>query len=73
MDLLEQLTGFSVTRGRPRRVPPSSVGRCGDFLAVVERAAGRPVRVCVLEGIVDHSNVGAIFRSAAVSTSTASW
>lgn len=29
------------------------------------RAAGRPVRVCVLEGIVDHTNVGAIFRSAA--------
>ena len=28
MDLLEQLTGFSVTRGCPRGVPPSSGGRC---------------------------------------------
>ena len=32
---------------------------------VVEAAGDRPVRVCVLEGIVDHTNVGAIFRSAA--------
>ncbi len=31
----------------------------------MSRAEGRPVRVCVLAGIVDHSNVGAIFRSAA--------
>ncbi|MFR4569536.1 MAG: TrmH family RNA methyltransferase [Collinsella stercoris] len=66
MDLLEQLTGFSVTRGALAafRRPPLADAR--DFLAgLVERAAGRPVRVCVLEGIVDHSNVGAIFRSAA--------
>ena len=33
--------------------------------ADVEAAGERPVRVCVLEGIVDHTNVGAIFRSAA--------
>ncbi|MFR3450308.1 MAG: TrmH family RNA methyltransferase [Collinsella sp.] len=66
MDLLEQLTGFSVTRGalaafrRPPLADPvlSSTGSS-------RRADARPVRVCVLEGIVDHSNVGAIFRSAA--------
>ena len=66
MDLMERLTGFTVTRGalaafrRPRIVPAA------EFLAGVSEAAGdRPVRVCVLEGIVDHTNVGAIFRSAA--------
>ena len=66
MDLMEQLTGFTVTRGalaafrRPRTVPAA------EFLEGVCGAAGeRPVRVCVLEGIVDHTNVGAIFRSAA--------
>ena len=66
MALLERLTGFSVTRGALAafRRPPLADPR--DFLAgLVERAEGRPVRVCVLEGIVDHSNVGAIFRSAA--------
>ena len=66
MDLLEQLTGFSVTRGALaafRRPPLADPGAFLDGL--VERADGRPVRVCVLEGIVDHSNVGAIFRSAA--------
>lgn len=66
MDLMETLTGFSVTRGalcacrRPKLAP------AGCFLdEMTRRAQGRPVRVCVLEGIVDHTNVGAIFRSAA--------
>ena len=65
-ELMEQLTGFNVTRGalaafrRPRQIPVD------EFLGgVVEAAGERPVRVCVLEGIVDHTNVGAIFRSAA--------
>ncbi len=64
--LLEQLTGLSVTRGALaafRRPPLADPGAFLDGL--VERADVRPVRVCVLEGIVDHSNVGAIFRSAA--------
>ncbi len=67
MELMEQLTGFNVTRGalaafrRPRQIPVNT-----EFLdGVVEAAGERPVRVCVLEGIVDHTNVGAIFRSAA--------
>ena len=66
MSLLERLTGFSGHGGalaafrRPPLADPNS------FLeGLVNRAEGRPVRVCVLEGIVDHSNVGAIFRSAA--------
>ena len=67
-ELLESLTGFNVTRGalcamrRPHLVPAD------EFLAAISsncREQGRPCRVCVLEGIVDHTNVGAIFRSAA--------
>ena len=66
MDLMERLTGFSVTRGalaamcRPRLEPAA-----GFLRGICEHAGDRPARVCVLEGIVDHANVGAIFRSAA--------
>lgn len=57
-ELLAQLTGFTLTRGvlcamrRPKQ--PS-----------VEEVCRSARRVAVLEGIVDHTNVGAIFRSAA--------
>ena len=56
--MLEQLTGFKLTRGvlcamrRPK-------------LLSVEELLADASRVAVLEGIVDHTNVGAIFRSAA--------
>lgn len=57
-ELLAELTGFELTRG---------------VLCAFHRPAPRPVeelcrdarRVAVLEGIVDSTNVGAIFRSAA--------
>lgn len=66
VSLLEQLTGFSVTRGALAAFRRPPLARPERFLdGLVRRAQGRPVRVCVLEGIVDHSNVGAIFRSAA--------
>ncbi len=57
-DVLEGLTGFRLTRGvlcamrRPQ-------------LPEVEGLLADARRVAVLEGIVDHTNVGAIFRSAA--------
>ena len=57
-ELLEKLTGFKLTRGvlcamrRPQ-------------LPGVEELLSGARRVAVLEGIVDHTNVGAIFRSAA--------
>ena len=57
-ETLARLTGFELTRGvlcamrRPR-------------LPSVEEVGARARRVAVLEGIVDHTNVGAIFRSAA--------
>ncbi|MBM6756351.1 RNA methyltransferase [Collinsella tanakaei] len=66
MELMERLTGFTVTRGALAAFRRPVLAPAPAFLAgLVERAEGRPVRVCVLEGIVDHTNVGAIFRSAA--------
>ena len=56
--MLAQLTGFELTRGvlcamhRP-------------LLSMVEEVCRNARRVAVLEGIVDSTNVGAIFRSAA--------
>ena len=57
-DLLAQLTGYPLTRGVlcAMRRPP---------LPGVEALCARASRVAVLEGIVDPTNVGAIFRSAA--------
>lgn len=66
MELMEQLTGFTVTRGALAAFRRPLLAAAPDFLrGLIERAGDRPVRVCVLEGIVDHTNVGAIFRSAA--------
>lgn len=56
--MLAQLTGFELTRGvlcamhRP-------------LLPMVEEVCRNARRVAVLEGIVDSTNIGAIFRSAA--------
>lgn len=57
-EILEQLTGYTLTRGvlcamaRPK-------------LPTVEEVCAGARRIAVLEGIVDSTNVGAIFRSAA--------
>ena len=57
-DVLEQLTGFQLTRGilcAMRRRP----------LPTVEEVCANARRIAILEGIVDPTNIGAIFRSAA--------
>ena len=58
IDMLCQLTGFKLTRGVlcafKRKPLPSVEELCRDAR-----------RIAVLEGIVDHTNIGAIFRSAA--------
>lgn len=63
---LEELTGYHLHRGAlssMRRPKPRSVA---ELLAEVEpRTAGRRSRVAVLEGLTEHTNVGAAFRSAA--------
>ena len=57
-ELLTELTGYQLTRGvlcAMRRSP----------LPTVEQLCANARRVAVLEGIVDTTNIGAIFRSAA--------
>ncbi|MFF2296400.1 RNA methyltransferase [Arthrobacter sp. efr-133-R2A-120] len=62
--LLEEITGFHLHRGamaamhRPAPVPLE------ELLADCVRARGRS-RIAVLEDLTDHTNVGAVFRSAA--------
>lgn len=57
-DLLESVTGFQVHRGALAAMHRPEL----PSLATLAREARR---IVVLEGIVDHTNVGAIFRSAA--------
>lgn len=61
-DVAERLTGFTVHRGvmaaMHRPVPPT----VSAVLAAID--ASRP-RIAILEGLTDHTNVGAVFRSAA--------
>lgn len=57
-DVLRSVTGYRVHRGAlaamdRRRLPP------------VEQITATASRLVVLEGLVDHTNVGAVFRSAA--------
>jgi len=58
----EKLTGFAVHRGVMAAMHRPAPARLSDLLARVD--ADRP-RIAVLEGLTDHTNVGAIFRSAA--------
>lgn len=55
--ILEDLTGFKLTRGVLCAMRRPQLPAVEDLLADARRVA-------VLEGIVDHTNVGAIFRSA---------
>ena len=57
-ELLARLTGYTLTRGvlcAMRRPQPRSV----------EEVCKGATRVCVINGVVDTTNIGAIFRSAA--------
>ena len=54
---LKQLTGFELTRG--------ALGAFRPIAASVEEVCRNARRVAVLEDITNHTNVGAIFRSAA--------
>ncbi|WNM23212.1 TrmH family RNA methyltransferase [Demequina capsici] len=58
VDLLESITGFQVHRG-------ALAAMRRPVLPSVEELVSPARRVVVLEGVVDHTNVGAIFRSAA--------
>lgn len=64
VDELARLTGFSLTRGILCAMRRPQLPSVEELLASVNDGKGAR-RVAVLEGIVDHTNVGAIFRSAA--------
>ncbi|MGC4173772.1 TrmH family RNA methyltransferase [Demequina sp.] len=57
-DELEQITGFEVHRGALAAMHRPTLPTLGSLVADARL-------VVVLEGIIDHTNVGAIFRSAA--------
>lgn len=56
--MLEQVIGFNLHRGALAAMTRPAPVEVGDLLA-------RARRVVVLEDIVDHTNIGAVFRSAA--------
>ncbi|MER6950745.1 RNA methyltransferase [Nonomuraea sp. NPDC000554] len=69
-DIMSGIAGFQVHRGAlasMERLPPTSVDAVleRDPRRILEVAEQHTRRVLVLEDLVDHSNVGAIFRCAA--------
>jgi len=63
-DVLEQMTGFHLHRGALAAMNRPELAGVGDLLAAARGGEGAR-RVAVLEDLVDHTNVGAAFRSAA--------
>lgn len=57
-DILEQITGYRVHRGALAAMQRKPMADLSDLLA-------QATSVAVLEDLVDHTNVGAIFRNAA--------
>ena len=63
-DVLEQMTGFHLHRGALAAMQRPVLPTLDELLATAR--GGEPARrVVVLENLVDHTNVGAAFRSAA--------
>lgn len=62
--VLEAITGFHVHRGALAAMHRPDLPSVADVLASARGGAGAR-RVAVLEDLVDHTNVGAAFRSAA--------
>ncbi|MFC4616966.1 TrmH family RNA methyltransferase [Cellulomonas algicola] len=62
--VLEAITGFHVHRGALAAMHRPPLAPVADVLAGARDGAGAR-RVAVLEDVVDHTNVGAAFRSAA--------
>lgn len=66
-DVAEEVTGFAVHRGAIASMHRPALPSVAD--AVGSRRPGAPAktrsRIAILEGLADHTNVGALFRSAA--------
>jgi tRNA G18 (ribose-2'-O)-methylase SpoU len=63
-DVLEAITGFHLHRGALAAMHRPPLPAVHDLLAGARGGTGAR-RVAVLEDVVDHTNVGAVFRSAA--------
>ena len=63
-EVLESITGFHLHRGALAAMNRPGLASVPDLLAGARGGAGAR-RVAVLEDLVDHTNVGAAFRSAA--------
>lgn len=63
-DLLRAITGYRLHRGALAAMQRPELGTVADVLAQARAGSGAR-RVAVLEDLVDHTNVGAAFRSAA--------
>ncbi|MDO4899862.1 RNA methyltransferase [Actinomyces sp.] len=63
-ELLETLTGFHLHRGALAAMHRPALVGVTELLAGARGGAGAR-RIAVLEDLVDHTNVGAVFRSAA--------
>ena len=62
-EVLESITGFHLHRGALAAMNRPELAGVGDLLAAARGGEGAR-RVAVLEDLVDHTNVGAAFRSA---------
>ncbi|SDM74482.1 TrmH family RNA methyltransferase [Actinomyces ruminicola] len=63
-ELLESITGFHLHRGALAAMHRPALASVTELLAGARSGAGAR-RIAVLEDLVDHTNVGAVFRSAA--------
>ncbi|MBE6475110.1 MAG: RNA methyltransferase [Actinomyces succiniciruminis] len=63
-ELLETLTGFHLHRGALAAMNRPALAGVTELLARARGGAGAR-RIAILEDLVDHTNVGAVFRSAA--------
>ncbi len=63
-DVLEAIAGFHVHRGALASMHRPALASVHDLLSAARGGTGAR-RIAILEDIVDHTNVGAIFRSAA--------
>ena len=62
-ETLEQITGFNVHRGALAAIYRPTLLRLGELIDSLEGIVAP--RIAILDGLVNHTNVGAIFRSAA--------